>query len=524
MADVVRSLRSILPADDAFHAVGQESEMINSMVSQGLTGNKGDGGFYRKSEQGQRLARDLATDEYRAVLQSTSSRAATAAKAIIEQQEPLHGLIDGSDTEALFCRNVLARVLGYAASLLGDVTESPQSIDDAMKLGFNWTRGPFEMIDALGSATVRDLLHALKQEIPAALADDAPFYQVSKDSLQVRQASGESRPIELPEGVLRFHLARRIYPVIESNRAASLYAIENDYRLIEFHSKANALTDESMAIVKTAADDSGAGIMVHNDAQHYSAGVDLNAFLAMINAADWAGIDAFLARFQTAVAALKYSPVPVVGAPSGLSLGGGFEVLMHCDRLLMHANTVVGLVESGVGLVPSGGGVKETYWRWYQATGDWEQAAWKAWMNLGYGATASSPDLARKMQYFRDGIDEQIMNRDRLYCEALNTLNELAAHYQAPQVPQFMLAGGDILQRMQDFMDKGIARGDFYPHDKTVAMQIASVICSDNGESLPASEHELYERERKAFINLARTEQTRMRIQSLMHEGKAIRN
>ena len=393
-----------------------------------------------------------------------------------------------------------------------------------MKLGFNWVRGPFEMIDALGISTVVGLIEQSGGVVPSVLKDDAPFNSNDDGTLNVRHASGEKFPVSLPEGVVRFHLTRRTRTPLYSNRAASVYDIENDYRLIEFHSKANALTDDSMEMVSRAAEDHGRGIMVHNDAQHYSAGVDLNAFLALIDDQNWQGIDAFLARFQVAVAALKYSPVPVVGAPSGLALGGGFEVLLHCDRLVMHSNCVVGLVESGVGLVPSGGGVKETYLRWFNATGDWQEAAWKAWMNLGYGAMASSPKTAERLQYFKPDNDVELMNRDRLYSRSVQELDTLAEHYQAPSVPEFILAGGDILERMSAFMDEGIARNDFYPHDKTVAMQIASVMCSDDGQEQHVTEQDLYDRERAAFIRLAKTPETRARIYSLLHLGGAVRN
>ncbi|MFK7993870.1 MAG: 3-hydroxyacyl-CoA dehydrogenase NAD-binding domain-containing protein [Granulosicoccus sp.] len=528
MADVVRSLRSILPPDDAFHPVGAESEMINAMVAAGLTGNKGGGGFYRRTEQSGRLARQLESGDYLPVASSIPERALSAAQAIVDQQEPLIDLIKGEDAEARFCQNVLARVLGYAASLLGEVTDSAQDIDDAMKLGFNWIRGPFEMIDALGVATVRELIQQLGMLVPEALNVDSPFYEVDntlpQPVLSVRHSSGESHEVSLPEGVVRFHMTRKTLEPLAMNRAASLYAIDNDYRLIEFHSKANALTDESMQIVLEAANNHGRGIMVHNDAQHYSAGVDLNAFLALIDSQDWSGIDAFLDRFQQSVAALKYAPVPVVGAPSGLSLGGGFEVLMHCDQLIMHANTVAGLVESGVGLLPSGGGVKETYWRWYKATGDWNEAAWKTWMNLGYGATASSPQTAEKLQYFQSDRDEWVMNRDRLYSRSLKALDKLSADYQAPKAPEFVLASGDILARMSAFMDEGIKRGDFFAHDKTVAMHIASVICSADGSDQRVSETLMYQRERDTFVELAKTPQTRERIHSLLHGGGAIRN
>lgn len=532
MRDVVRSLRSILPEGDAFHAVGAESDMINAMVEAGLTGQKGGGGFYRRDAQGQRLARDLATGEYRPASTALPARAVAAAVAIADQREPLLDLIAdagsdeeaGSDLDARFCQNVLGRVLGYAAGLLGEVCDSAQDIDDAMKLGFNWIRGPFEMIDALGADRVAALLQACDQPVPAALQRGRRFYAEADDTLEVQHADGRMQPIALPDGVVRFHLQRRVTPVLQQNRAASVFAIENDCRLVEFHSKANALTDESMAMVAFAAANPGRGILIHNDAQHYSAGVDLNAFLAMIDAGDWTGIDQFLARFQQAVRALKYAPVPVVGAPSGLALGGGFEVLLHCDMRVMHSNSVVGLVESGVGLLPAGGGVKETYLRWYQVTGDWQEAAWKAWMNLGYGATASSPQLAEALQYYKPQKDASVMNRDRLYSRSLQALEALSAGYQVPAEPQFELAGGDILERMSAFMDAGIERGDFLAHDKTVAMQIASVICCMDGEAASVTEQDMYDRERAAFLRLAQTEQTRARIHSLLHEGGVIRN
>ncbi len=523
MADVVRSLRSILPEGDAFHAVGAENQLINNMIEQGLTGNKGRGGFYSTID-GTKHAKDLSSGDYRVASDKLPDRALVAAAAQAEQQEVLTNLVEGNDQHAQFCRHVLGRVLGYSASLLGDIAESPQAIDDAMKLGFNWIRGPFEMIDALGADTVATLLTEVGEPVPEVLKSRTLFYQSQSNVLNVTHADGSVKPVDLPEGVVRFHLKKQTLKPIAQNRAASLYAIENDFRLIEFHSKANALTDDSMAIVMQAANDHGRGILVHNDAQHYSAGVDLNAFLAFIDSNDFAGMDAFLHRFQMAVKALKYAPVPVIGAPSGLSLGGGFEVLLHCDALVVHSNSVMGLVESGVGVLPSGGGVKETYLRWFERTGNWEEAAWKAWMNLGYGAMGSSPELSERLAYYDPRVDETVINRDRLYTTAINKLNKLSESYQAPKEPEIVLAGGDSLQRMSAFMDKGIASGDFFEHDKTVAMHIAAVICSESGEQTSVSEDDMYARERENFVKLAQTDKTRARIHHVLHVGGSLRN
>lgn len=515
MADVVRSLAGILPPKDAFHAVA-DNTMVDAMVAQGLTGNKGGGGFYRRADEGQALARDLASGEYRARAATLPDKALAAAADIAAGREALLALVEGDDADTRFCRGFLARVLAYAAGLLGEITPSPQAMDDAMKLGFNWVRGPFEMMDALGAPRVRELLSESGLAVPPALESDEPFYAVSSNEVKVRQSDGSRAAVDLPPGVLRWQIARRAHEPIMRNNAASLYAIEGDLRLVEFHSKANALTDDSMAVVAAAAADHGAGILVHNDAQHYSAGVDLNAFLGFINAGDFDEMDAFLARFQAAVKALKYCPVPVVGAPSGLSLGGGFEVLLHCDALVVHVNSVLGLVESGVGLLPSGGGVKETYLRWMQVLPDADAAAWKAWMNIGYGATGSSPALAERLRYFLPDRDTAVINRDRLYQRGVERLRELGNGYKAPTPVDLPLPGGDIRERMQAFMDAGVERGDFTAQNRNVAMTIGAVITSDDADERIADEDEVFARERAGFVSLAKRPETRDSIRAVL--------
>ena len=529
MVDVVASLRSILPEGDAFHAVGGENAMISAMIADGFTGNKGRGGFYMTGDDGSEMARPLtgagaALADWRPASSDLPDAAVRAADAAATRREPLLELLDGNDSCARFSRRVLGRVLAYAASLVPDVTSSPQDIDDAMKLGFNWQRGPFEMIDAIGPSRMAALLKEADLDVPPVLATEAPFYQPDGDVLTVRQADGSQSPVRLPAGVMRFHMTRQTLTPIASNNAASLFALDGDLRLVEFHSKANALTDESMEIVAAAADDHGKGIIIHNDAQHFSAGVDLNAFRSLIEASDWDGIDAFLARFQDAVFKLKYTPVPVVGAPSGLAAGGGYEVLAHCDRLVVHTNSLMGLVEAGVGVVPGGGGIKDTYLRWHAAKGSWDEAAWQTWMNIGYGATGSSPQLSARMMYFRDGHDETVMNRDRLLPRAIEMIAELQDGYKMPPPPVAQLADGGLAEKMEDFMQQGIDRGDFFPHDKTVAMAIASVMLRGSGDGETADEAALYARERAAFIRLAQTSETHDRIRTMLDDGAAVRN
>jgi 3-hydroxyacyl-CoA dehydrogenase len=528
MVDVVASLRSILPEGDAFHEIGGTSDMISAMIADGYTGDKGKGGFYMLDGE-VRMARPLTKNgeplaSYRPAATTLPTAAQNAAEATAARGEPLDSILAGDDACAKFCRNVLARILAYAADLIPDVTTTPQDIDDAMKLGFNWQRGPFELMDAIGHDRMMSLLDAAGLDVPAILASDAAFYKVEADSLLVRHGDGAYAPVNLPQGVMRFHMTRQTMTPIMQNNAASLFALDGDLRLVEFHSKANALTDESMQIVAAAATDHGKGIIIHNDAQHFSAGVDLNAFRSFIEAGDWDGIDAFLWRFQDAVCKLKYTPVPVVGAPSGLAAGGGFEVLAHCDKLVVHTNSVMGLVEAGVGVVPGGGGIKETYLRWHEAKRSWDDAAWQTWMNLGYAITGSSPQLSARLQYFLDGRDETIMNRDRLLTRAIAVVGEMQDGYVAPKRPVAKLADWGLFEKMSQFMQDGVDRGDFMPHDKTVAMTIAGVMLRAEGEDADVDEQALYARERRAFITLAKTSQTLARIASMLDDGAAIRN
>ncbi|MEL6549534.1 MAG: 3-hydroxyacyl-CoA dehydrogenase NAD-binding domain-containing protein [Pseudomonadota bacterium] len=512
MSDVVDTLGDILPEGDPFHAVGRSNNpakpMIDAMIAEGFTGQKsGNGGFYRDD-----MAMNLDGSLRKRVVE-LPAKAQHAATQLAQNAETLTDLIRGDDAQTRFARNFLGRVLAYAASLLPDVTKTPQDIDDAMKMGFNWIRGPFEMIDALGAGEVATLAREAGADVPPALENRAPFYK-AHGNLQVRTTDGY-QPIALPEGTERFSLTRKTLTPMATNAAASLWDLDG-IRLIEFHSKANALTGESMTIVHAAADDPGRGILVHNDAQHYSAGVDLNRFAAFIEAGDWSGMDAFLHDFQQACLRLKYAPVPVIGAPSGLALGGGFEVLMHCDALVTHANSVLGLVEAGVGLVPSGGGVKETFLRWQEATGDPEKAAWETWMQVGYGKTGASPEEAAPLKYFLESRDATVMNRDKLITTATARIDGWSA-YRPPEAPRFTLPGKSILAEMESFMDKGVAKGWFTPHNKTTAMEIATIVVNTDADTPhEQSEQDMLDRERAAFLRLAKTPESKARIDGVL--------
>jgi 3-hydroxyacyl-CoA dehydrogenase len=529
MSDVAKSLVSILPEDDPFHAVSAEIPVMKRMIDEGLIGNKvPQGGFYQPA--------DVAEGRSRKTLDfdSFTYRDAKAHKPQIAIDAELAGdftlLLESDDEVGDYAWEILANTLCYAAALVPDVNESLVAVDDAMKLGYNWIQGPFEMIDAIGVDRFIERLQKDGREAPNFLrvAAGKTFYRVDDGELQYLLADGTYRMLQRAKGIRRFSEERRTLTPIQENAAASYFALENDVGLIEFHSKANALGPESMQLVEFAvqhATENMAGLIVHNDAQHFSCGANLESILGFIVNQDMPGLDQFLNHYQRTLQAMKYAPIPVIAAPSGLSMGGGFEVLLHTDKVIFHANSVTGLVESLVGVVPGGGGVKEMLYRWFERTGDMNKAAWNAFMNIGYGKTARSPLEAEPLAMFRPGIDDYIMNRDRLLDAAMTAVVEMAPGYQVTKRTSLAVPGRDAWSEMRDWLQKTHEKGYLTPHDVTTGTQIAMIVTGgdvDAGTEL--SENDLFALERKAFVTLGNTVQTRDRIQFMLEHGSPLRN
>jgi 3-hydroxyacyl-CoA dehydrogenase len=386
------------------------------------------------------------------------------------------------------------------------------------------------MIDVIGVDRFIARLESEDRNVPRFLRTAAgeSFYRVKKKRLGYLESDGSFSKLKRAPGIRRFSEDRRGLQPIDANDAASFFQLKGNVGLVEFHSKANALGPDSMNLLGAAVDYAPkwqCGLIIHNDAQHFSCGADLATISGFIENGDMAGLDAFLAHYQAVLQALKYAPVPVVAAPSGLSVGGGFEVLLHTDKVIYHANSTVGLVESLVGVVPGGGGIKEMLYRWFEREGDASKAAWNAFMNIGYGRTARSPLEARDLAMFRDGIDDYIMNRDRLLKAATDAVRELAPGYAVEKRQPLAMPGRDVWAEMRDWLQKKHDQGHLTPHDVTTGTQIAMVVTGgdiDAGTEL--SENDLLELERKAFVTLGRTTETRDRIRHMLENGAPLRN
>ena len=519
MADVAKSLENILPENDAFHKYAAPIEFVSNMIANGQTGNKNDQGFYKQVGD-DKMVIDLSNGSY-----VEHKRLKTS---LLEEAEKIGvtAIISDQSKYGLFIWDVLSETLSYAASLVPEVTEDVTQIDDAMKLGYNWVKGPFELIDEIGIDYFVNRLKTSARDVPDFLENSTnkKFYVNSNSILSTLTSSGELKPIVRPKGVLRFSEARQTLAPINSNESASWFEYE-DAAVVEFHSKANALDSQSLDMISdavTTAENKGLkGVIIHNDFQHFSCGVSLWSVRNCFEKNDFDGLDDFLAYFQNTMLQMRNSSLPVVAAPVGMSIGGGFEVVLHADHVVSHANSVMGLVESFVGVVPAGGGCKEMLYRWTEKLNDTQKGAWKSFMNIGLGRKANSPQEADALSMRRPGDTFQ-MNRDRILDAALSTLG---ATKKAAKREPLALSGAEHYQEMLEWLEVNHKKGMLTPHDVTVGTEIGRVM---SGGECPAgtvfSEQDILNAERSSFIRLAQTQETQARIVAMLDNGITLRN
>ena len=520
MADVAKSLETILPAGDAFHQYAKPIPLMTQMVANGQTGNKGGQGFYRDTDSGREVL-DLATGEYHS---TTRLQLPLAQKA---EAQGVAALLDDDSVYARFAWQVLSSTLNYAAALIPEIGSNILPIDDAMKLGYNWIYGPFELLDQIGAKRVVERMQKEGRNVAPMLllaAEKEGFYTVIERQLCSLDESAEYVAIKRPSGVLRFSELRQTLTPEYSNAKASWFVHDNA-AIIEFHSKANALDKDSMDVIRHALEQAQTlklrGIVLHNDAQHFSCGVNLTAFRGFFEAQNYAGMDHFLNYFQQTMHAINTCPLPVIAAPAGMSIGGGFEVVLAADHVIGHSNCVMGLVEASVGVVPGGGGCKEYLYRWYEVLGDIKAAAWKAFMIVGYGWTAKSPIEATE-QAMLYPEDQYMMNRDRLLSEALSQLDTVQK--AKPRKPLAM-AGEETYREMMDWLFEAHDQQKITAHDVAVGTELARIFTGGKVKAnTMMSEQDLFNAERESFLRLAQSDATQERIVSMLDQGAPTRN
>ena len=529
---VIESLISHLPEDDPFHdIVGTGEDIIQEMIADGYTGRKGKGGFYRLNKEGGKRvkeARDLTTGEY-----APADRKAAFPSARMGKQG-LGPLMDYPDEGAAFVSDILLDSLAYAAHLVPDVTDDVHSIDSAMKAGFNWKRGPFEMMDSIGAASMVERLEASGRSVPPFLttaADNGGFYSIEDGEIQRLSPDGSMVAVDRPESTLTVADLKRRGKPLKRNGSASIWDMGDEILLVEYHSKMNAMDPMNIEMLVNAVDlaesEGWKGIVIGNDGSNFCAGANLGLVLFAVNLAAWKDVEDFIAAGQDTYQAVKYCEVPVVAASAGMCLGGGAEVLMHCDAIQSHAESYIGLVEVGVGIIPAWGGCKELMGRLrdFGLVSEGPMGAvMKAFEYIGTAQVAKSAEQARSMGFLgpSDGIT---MNRDRLLADAKARALELSSGYEPPEPRTYNLPGPTGRTALELAVRDLALSGQATPHDVVVTNELAWILSGgDTDMTETTEEDDILTMEREAIGRLGRHEDSLARMEHMLETGKPLRN
>ena len=530
MLKVDASLSESLPADDPYQKIRRDLPLLRQMVEKGHTGRKGKGGFYRlKTIDGERVkeAIDLTSGDYH-----PAARTGPDALVVDKAADP-HGLVEHLDKEGRYAWAVLSQTLAYTSAVASEIADDIHAVDRAMRLGYNWTHGPFELIDRLGAGYLVNRLEQNREEVPALLQKAAAaggFYRVQDRRLQQITANGY---VDIPQedGVLLLSDIKLSRKPLTRNGSASLWEIGDGVVCLEVHTKMNTIDLNVFAMIRKAIETVKSGyrsLVIYNEGQHFSAGVNLGLALFAANVAAWPMIEDLVTQGQETYKALKYSPFPVVGACSGLAIGGGCEFLLHCDAVQAHTESYIGLVETGVGIVPAWGGCKEMLARLGDdprlPRGPMPHVA-AAFETIGPAKASKSAFEARELGFFRptDGIT---FNRDRLLAEAKAKSLELAESYRPPEPVVLTLPGRAGKAALDLVLREYHTKGMLTAHDKLVAGALAEVLTGGPGadQSEPISEDNVLALERAAFMRLVKTKATLARIEHTLETGRPLRN
>ena len=502
MADVLKSFIKELPKSDPFQIVAKEIPLITKLIETGYTGRKGKGGFYRINKTGGKKlleALDLNTGDYFASKKIN----------IKSDKANLKQLIERNDKYGQYAWSVISKIIQYASSLIPTVTEEFNDIDEAMRLGFNWAKGPFEMLEEIGVKNFFEKANDFK--------DNKFLDKLSKNKNE--NFYGERQKYTNIETLGKI---KRVALKIDKNDSAEIYKFK-DFNIIEFTTKANALDYNSMDCLKKATDKP---LIIINESMQFSAGVNLNYVMDFANNKDFKSIEKFIKYFQETCKHLKYSENPVISAPSGLALGGGFEVLVQSNFVASHTNIVVGLVETLVGLIPAGGGCKEMLWRWSQTEEgkrDPDYAPLKVFDIIGHAKTASSPIEAEPLKFLRPE-DKKIMNRNSLLPEARLIL-EKNKNFSPPKKCTFRLSGEKVRKKMINLLEKLHEENKILDHGLEVGKELAYVLSGGETDlNKELSEDNLFKLELDAFMKLVQTKNTQERINHTLSTGKPLVN
>ena len=541
-------------------------DFFTQMLQRKWLGDKTKGGFYKKAKGGEgredeRMALDWKTMEYHP-RQKPKFAALDMAKNIEDTGARLRTLLglEGSpqkgDKAGAFLWSALTDLWNYSANRVPEISDSIVEIDRAMRLGFNWELGPFELWDALGvEATVARMK---KEGKPVAAnvekllaAGQKAWYSDDPKSASGRKywelGTEDWKAVEVPAGVWSVTVAKKSNGVVKKNSGASLVDLGDGVACIEFHSKMNSLGADIVSLILQTLKPGGPGdnfdaFVITNDATNFSVGANLMLLLMSVQEEEWDDVDLAIRQFQGMTQAIKFSPKPVVAAAFGLCLGGGTEISLHAAARQPHAELYTGLVEVGVGLLPGGGGCKEMLLRAVDGAtaarggkGSGEalagsiemlEAMKRAFETIATAKVATSAHEARGLGFLTDS-DRISMNRERVLSDAKARALELVRAGYEPPVPRTDIpAPGESLLATLRMGVHMMRQGDFITdYEVKLGAKIAEVLCG--GKVTPGSlvsEQYILDLEREGFKSLCGEKKTQERIQYTLKTGKTLRN
>ncbi|MGA7630224.1 MAG: 3-hydroxyacyl-CoA dehydrogenase NAD-binding domain-containing protein [Terriglobales bacterium] len=536
---------------------------FRQMVERKLLGDKTKSGFYKKVKsagaEDERLAIDWKTLEYHP-RQKPKFAALDMAKNVEDAGARLRMLLghDGGapqkpDKATTFIWTALADLWTYSANRIPEISDSVVEIDQAMRLGFAWELGPFELWDAAG---VQPTVARMKKEgrpiaanVEKLLASGNKSWYADDPKMPSGRkhfdlAAGNWQPVAVPEGVWSVEVAKKTKSnnVVKKNSGASLVDLGDGVGCIEFHSKMNALGADIISLILQTLKPGGPGdnfdaFVITNDAQNFSVGANLMLLLMSVQEEEWDDVDLAIRQFQGMTQAIKFSPKPVVSAPFGMALGGGCEISLHAAARQPHAELYMGLVEVGVGLLPGGGGCKEMLLRAVDSAAsirpngrgesvELMEAMKKIFEIVATGKVSTSAEEARGMG-FLSTPDRVTMNRERVLSDAKARALELShAGYEPPIMRTDIPAPGENILAALKMGVYLMRQGGFISdHEHKLGTKIAEVLCGGNvTPGTPVSEQYFLDLEREAFKSLCGEKKTQERIQFTLKTGKTLRN
>jgi 3-hydroxyacyl-CoA dehydrogenase len=516
-------------------AVFEESPILNKMISNGWLGAKSGQGFFKK-EGKQILELNLSTFEY----EPTKKLVAPSLEMAKQAKGPggkLKTLIYAKDRVGELLWNSFAPTLIYSAKLLGEIADDIVAIDNAMKWGFGWAQGPFEMWDAIGVEKSIEKMKEEGREIPAfvtSLLDNGftTFYSEIDGDLAYYNGT-EYVKVPINEKAIDLKRYKKKHGVIKANSGASLIDIGDGIALLEFHSRSNAIGLDIIQMINYAIDEvekNFKGLVIGNQGKNFCVGANLGMILMEAQDDNIFELDFVIKSFQQAMRRIKYSSKPVVAAPFQMTLGGGAEVCLPAAHIQASAETYMGLVEVGVGLIPGGGGNIGLYEKFIKGLPngvevDYQHIANKVFETIAMAKVSTSGEEARENNFlnFADGIS---VNPDHLIYDAKQAALALAEAGYTPPVKKLVKVVGapgyaTLLLGAQGMFDSGFIS----EHDLKIAKKLAYVIA---GGKVPygtqVSEDYLLNLEKEAFLQLVADSKSQMRMQHMLVKGKPLRN